>query len=151
MQAAARHERAVRRSSEKIRDELGMKRQRLNLANQRDARARTMRVHRMQREHRENVLEENMDENRIVDVMLLLEKRHAVTLRVDDTIATLVDEVLDVGKSLEYKDLLEGLQRNLLTYLHGEAASSPCAAVYLGPTTSGSREAPPKLARVIST
>ena len=109
----------------------------------------SVRRHDMEAEQREIVLTKTMPAEDLARVMKLTETRHGLVIKVETGISDAVDRVLSLAEALSEADLKEGLKNKVLQYLHGQAPSSPCAALYLKPGTRRTRGTPQKLGDIL--
>ena len=102
----------------------------------------------MEAEQREIVLTKTMPAEDLARVMKLTETRHGLVIKVETGISDAVDRALSLAEALSEADLTEGLENKVLQYLHGQAPSSPCVALYLKPRTRR-RGTPQKLGDIL--
>ena len=97
----------------------------------------------------QKVLKKTMTGEELASVMALLDSRPGVIMKVDTDLSEAVGTVISLTEALDEKDLKQGLVHGLFSYLHGQAASSPCVALYLNPGTTGSSKTPKKLVEIL--
>ena len=132
--ADERDERARRRSLELARRESVENRiEKLGMKEKRDV-DHESRTNKLGREQK--MLKKTMTGEDLASVMALLDSRPGVIMKVDTDLSEAVGRVISLTEALKEKELKQGLANGVFSYLHGQAASSPCVALYLNPGTT---------------
>ena len=145
--ADERDERARRRSLERARRESVENRiEKLGMKEKRDV-DHESRTNKLGREQK--MLKKTMTGEDLASVMALLDSRPGVIMKVDTDLSEAVGRVISLTEALKEKELKQGLANGVFSYLHGQAASSPCVALYLNPGTTWSSRTPKKLVEIL--